>query len=106
MFMKEKRVRTVIDILAAEVPQIQAHRFGEALQVHRRFTKLDSVGGRDARIEFQVAQPAAELCLADPTVAEEENLQRRVSARVISEISVVGADSIQDVFVQIVDFRG
>jgi len=96
----------VIDILAAEVPQIEAHRFGEALQVHGGFTKLDPVGGRDLGIVFQATQPAAELCLADPTVAEEENLQRRVSARVISEISVVGADSIQDVFVQIVDFRG
>ena len=67
---------------------------------------MDPVGGRDLGIVFQATQPAAELCLADPTVAEEENLQRRVSARVISEISVVGADSIQDVFVQIVDFRG
>ena len=106
--MKEKRVRTVIDILAAEVPQIQAHRFGEALQVHRRFTKLDPVGGRDARIKSQVAQPAAELCLADPAVAEEENFQRRVSARAVSEIGLVGADFIQDVFQQIVaaDFGG
>jgi len=78
------------------------------LQVQRRFTKLDPVCGRDARIEFQVEQPAAELCLADPAVAEQENLQRRVLARVVLEISVVGADFIQDVFVFTfaVDFRG
>jgi hypothetical protein len=48
------------------------------------------------------------LCLADPAVAEEENFQRRVSARAVSEIGLVGADFIQDVFQQIVaaDFGG
>src|SRR6516162_11099812 len=99
MCMKEKGVRAVIDILAAEVPQVEAHRFGEALRVKRRFTKLDPVGSRDAWIEFQVAQPTAKLRLAGAAVAEEENLQRRVPASAVSEISVVGADFIQNVFV-------
>jgi len=65
------------------------------------------VGGPDARIEFQVAQPAAELCLADPAIAEEENLQRRVGLLAGLKVLVVGADFIQDVFVPIAaDFRG
>ena len=42
--VKEERVRTVIDILSAEVPEIQAHRFRKALQRHSHFVQVGSRG--------------------------------------------------------------
>jgi hypothetical protein len=41
--MKEERVRAVIDILSAEIPQIQPYGFREFFQCHSHFAKLDSV---------------------------------------------------------------
>ena len=106
--MKEERVRAVIDILSAEVPEIQAHRFREALQCHSHFAKLDPVGGRDARVEWQIAQTATQLRLADPAVAEEQDLDLRVDPLAGLKVLVVGADFIQDVFERMLaaDFRG
>ena len=97
----------MIDILAAEVPQIQAHRFLKAIQAHSRLPKLDSMGGRVARVEFQVAQPAAKLRFADPAVAEKQDLDFRVDPLSGLEVLVMGADFIQNVFVpSAADFKG
>jgi hypothetical protein len=66
----------VIDILAAEVPKIQAHR--EVCHCHSHFAELDSVGGRDAWVEWQIAQTATKLCFTHPAVADEQDLDLRV----------------------------
>ena len=66
------------------------------------------MGGRDVRIEFQVAQSAAQLRLAYPAVAEEQDLDLCVDLLAGLKVLVVGADFIQDVFdlAFAADFRG
>ena len=78
--VKEERVRAVINILAAETPQIQAHRFREVFQCHSHFAELNPVGGGNTRIEWQVAHTATQLRLTDSAVAEEQALDRRVDS--------------------------
>ena len=39
--MKKERVRPVIDILAAEVPEIQPHRFREVFQCESHFAQVE-----------------------------------------------------------------
>jgi hypothetical protein len=96
--MKEERVRAVIDILSTEVPQIQPHRFREVFKRNLHFAELDPVCGRDAWIEFQIAKTAAQLRLANPAVAQEQDLDLRVDPLAGLEVLVMGADFIQDVF--------
>jgi hypothetical protein len=69
---------------------------------------LDPVGRRDARIKWQIAQPAAKLCFADSTVAEEQNLDLRVDPLSGLKVLVVSVDFIQDVFISVfaADLRG
>ena len=61
-----------------------------------------------SRVEWQTAQPAAQLRLADPAVAEEQDLDLRVDPLAGLKVLVVGADFIQDVFDRSLaaDFRG
>ena len=106
--LKEEGVGTVIDILAAEVPKIQAHLFREILQFHDRLPKLDSVGGWEAGIVFQATQSTAKLRFTYPAVAEKQDLDLGVEPLADLKILVVGADFIQDVLEVFlaVDFRG
>jgi hypothetical protein len=41
----------MIDILAAEVPEVQAHRFLKTIQSKSHFAELNPMGCRDARID-------------------------------------------------------
>jgi hypothetical protein len=68
----------MVDILSAEVPEVQSHGFREAIQLHSRLPKLDSVGGRDVWVEWQIAQTAAKLCFTRSAVAEDQDLDFRV----------------------------
>jgi hypothetical protein len=98
----------VINILSAEVPKIQAHRFREAIQLHGRLPELDSVGGRDVGVEGQIAQTATKLCFTHTAVAEEQSLDLRVDSLATLKVLVVGAYFTQDVFARLfaADFRG
>ena len=106
--VKEKRVRAVIDILSAEIPEIQVHRFRELDQLHGHLSKLDAVGGRDVWVEWQIPQSTAKLCFTSPAVAKEQDLDLRVLPRARLKVFVMSTDFIQDVFVVgfAANFRG
>ena len=55
------------------------------------------MGRRDGRIEWQIAQTAAKLRLADPAVTKKKDLDLRVDPLAEFKVFVVGADFIQDV---------
>jgi hypothetical protein len=105
---QEQSMRTVIDVLPTEVPEVQPHRFREAFQCHSHFAELDPMSGRDVWVKWQIVQPAAKLRLADSPVAEKQDLDLRVDLLAGLKVLVVGADFMQDVLKAFLaaDFRG
>ena len=75
--VEKERVRTVIDVLAAEVPNVQAHRAFEVLKANVGCdeVQLDTVGGRNLWIKVQVLEPARELRFTHAAVTQDEKLQ-------------------------------
>jgi hypothetical protein len=96
----------MVDILSAKVPQIQAKGFWEAIQLHGRLPKLDAVSGRDARVEWQIAQTSAKLRLTDAAVAKEQDFDLRVNPLSGVKVLVVCSDFIQNVLTVSADFGG
>ena len=70
----------MINILAAEVPQVEAHRAFEILKINGglQHVEFDSVGCWNLWVVVQVAKPARELRFADTSVAQDKRFQFRV----------------------------
>ena len=97
--MKKKGMGAVIDVLAAKVPQVEAHRAFEMLKVNvgPDKVKFDSVGCRNLGIIVQVSEPTSELCFTNTTVTQDENFQFSVQCSPGFEIVEVSADFADDV---------
>ncbi len=70
----EERMRAVINVLAAEVPHLQQD-FGGAVSCRQPGgNDRDAMGGIAVQLKPLPRQPAAELRLADPAIAENHQL--------------------------------
>ena len=93
----EQGMGAVVEVLAAEVPEVQD---GPGLirgQRQRRRADADAVGGIRIRLEPLPAQPPAELGLADPPVAEHDHLHIAQRLRPGSQVCNVGAQAAEAV---------
>ena len=67
-------MRAMIDVLPAEIPDLQRHRRVGYLRRERHGADLDAVGRWHRLIEALASQSPADLRLADPPVAQDHEL--------------------------------
>ena len=104
--LHEQSVRTVVDVLPAEVPQIEPHRFPIVRQI--QMSELHAVRGRHRGIESQSLQPPTHLSLADAAISENADFQLGVSRLPQSSIPVMRANRFNDILILVfpADFGG
>jgi hypothetical protein len=87
--MEKEGMGAVIDVLAAKIPQVEAHRAFEMLKVDVGPDKVefDSVGCRDTFVEIQPLEPAGELRFTGAAVTQDKNFWLADSRRKASRLS-------------------
>src|SRR5215467_9824976 len=80
-------MRTMVDILPAEIPYLQRHRRIDYLRRERQGADLDAMGRWHRLIEALASQPPTDLRLADPPVAQDHELNVSHGYVVAGEIS-------------------
>ena len=91
---QEQRVRAVVDVLAAKVPDVQPCRWIVGQGHH---ADLDAVCGIPLGLEGLAGQPPNDLGLACPAIAEQQELDVRRVHRTACQIGEVRAHRIQTV---------
>src|SRR5262245_4409692 len=95
-------MRTMVDVLPAKIPYLQRHRRGEYFRREGQGADLDAMGRWHRLVEALASQPPTNLCLADPAVAQDHELDVADGYVVPGEVREMCSEPIQAVVVVVV----
>src|SRR5262245_4859785 len=94
-------MRTMVDVLPTEIPYLQCHRRIGCLRRERHRADLDAMGRWHRLIEALASQPPTDLCLADPPVAQDHELDVANGYVVAGKVCQVREQPIQAIVAEV-----